>query len=392
MSNANRSRRTSVGVEVHHEKACRSRNGGRCNCTPSYRGFVPKPGGGKLRGPYGPSAAAAANWRADQLQAIRRGTFIEPTTITLRQAADEFLNGAEAGHILTRSGKRYKPSTLRGYARGLRLHVLPVLGSRSLSQIRRADVQAFVDQLVRDGLDGSTVKNALDPLRRVCDRALKRDLIAINPTLGLEAPHARGRRERVASVAEADTLLAALPDTERGVWAMKFYAGLRTSEARALRCSDIDLDADVIHVQRGWDDVEGELDETKTEAGRRTVGVIPELRSHLVRHLMLTGRRGDDLVFGRTTAEPYVRSTVRARALRAWNAAGLEPIKPHECRHTFASAMRAANVDAGEVMRQMGHSGTAILDRYTHALPGSIDAARESLQAYIDGERKRATG
>ena len=63
----------------------------------------------------------------------------------------------------------------------------------------------------------------------------------------------------------------------------------------------------------------------------------PILRHELVAHKLATGRDGVQLVFGRTATLPFIPSTVRRRALAAWEAADLEPIALHECRHTSAT-------------------------------------------------------
>lgn len=390
MSKSNRSR-PPEGVEVRHKGACRSRQGGRCNCERSYRGKVTAPGGRRVHGAWGPSLAAARHWRTDQLAAINQGLYVEPSDVTLRAAAEEFIEGARAGHVLNRKGQPYRPSVVRDYGSDLRRHVLPELGDRRLTDVRRGDVQRLVDRLVVSGLAGSTIRNALDPVRRIFDRALKRDQVLINPTVGLDVPRATGKRERIASPDEAAQLIAALPEPDQALWGSALYAGLRMGELRALRWSDVDLDAGVLHVRRSWDDVEGEQDGGKTHASRRDVIIIGELRLVLLAHKLATGRRGDDLVFGRTASEAPIRSTIRMRANRAWKAAELTAITPHECRHTFASMMIAAGVDRGEVMRQMGHAGSAVLDRYTHGIDGSLREAGRRLEAYIDSSRK-ATG
>ena len=51
------------------------------------------------------------------------------------------------------------------------------------------------------------------------------------------------------------------------IWATAFYAGLRRGELQALRVEDVDLAAGVIHVRRGWDHIEGELDLPKSKSG-----------------------------------------------------------------------------------------------------------------------------
>jgi integrase len=219
--------------------------------------------------------------------------------------------------------------------------------------------------------------------------ALKRDLVAIDPTDGIEWPASSRKRERVATPLEARALIDALPESDRALWATALWAGLRAGELRALPVADVDLEGGVIHVESGWDDVEGPI-APKSDSGRRVVPIIAELRPILLAHLMATGRRGkpDALVFGRTDSDPFLRSTPRSRARKAWTAAALEPITIHECRHTFASTMIAASVDPGEVMRRMGHSTVALtLDRYTLALRGSEADTAAKLQAVLDRAR-----
>jgi len=188
-------------------------------------------------------------------------------------------------------------------------------------------------------------------------------------------------------------LPVALPASERALWATALYGGLRSGELRALRVGEVDLDAGVIHVRAGWDDVEGEI-APKSLSGERVVPIIADLRPILLGHLMATGRRGKPraLVFGRTDEHPFPRSTPRARARKAWEDAGLEPITMHEARHSYASTMVAAGVDPGEVMRRMGHSTIAMtLDRYTHALRCSEADTAAKIQAFIARGTVRGT-
>src|SRR4051812_47279489 len=95
-----------------------------------------------------PTLAAAKAWRQDAAGAVRRGTLKATQPVTLRKAADDWLAGARDGTIRTRTGRAYKGGSIRNYERTLRLHVLPVLGSRKLGNVRRVDVQDLVDELV----------------------------------------------------------------------------------------------------------------------------------------------------------------------------------------------------------------------------------------------------
>ena len=153
----------------------------------------------------------------------------------------------------------------------------------------------------------------------------------------------------------------------------------------------------------------------------------PLLRDYLDEHKIATGRGGDDLVFGRTAADPFIASTIRNRAPAAWEAANLatlraiahelgvtvdekasredieaaiaatdpgaklpallEPITLHECRNTFASMLIHAGVNPKAIQEFMGHSTIEMtFDRYGHLMPGSREQARERVDAYLAAE------
>ena len=72
------------------------------------------------------------------------------------------------------------------------------------------------------------------------------------------------------------------------------------------------------------------------------------------------------------------------RAHEVWRERGLRPIGLHECRHTYASLMIAAGVNAKALSTYMGHSSiTVTLDRYGHLMPGNEREAGAMLDAYL---------
>jgi integrase len=193
-------------------------------------------------------------------------------------------------------------------------------------------------------------------------------------------------------------LIGVLDATVRPVWATAFYAGLRRGELQALRVCDIDFEAHLIAVERGWDQVEGVI-EPKSDAGRRTVPMLAILADYLAADLRRTGRSGEDLVFGRTTEQAFYASTIDYGAKKAWKAASAtaaeedeapsfpRPITLHECRHTFASLLIDAGANPKAIQQFMGHSKIqTTFDVYGHLLPGSHDEVRERMDGYLRGE------
>src|SRR5262245_46758483 len=114
--------------------------------TRSYRASLWSNRDGKRIRKTFPTLAAARSLPPHRAGAVRRGALRPSAPTTLTQAAAEWLDGARAGVIRTRDGRAYKPASIRNYERTLRLHVLPVLGARKLSDVRKVDVQDLVDR------------------------------------------------------------------------------------------------------------------------------------------------------------------------------------------------------------------------------------------------------
>jgi integrase len=139
----------------------------------------------------------------------------------------------------------------------------------------------------------------------------------------------------------------------------------------------------VIHVRRGWDVVEGEID-PKSRHGRRRVPIPAVLRDYLLERKLA----GDGpLVFGGANRARKMAE----RGTAAMRDAGLEPLSIHDARHTYASLMIAAGVNAKALSSYLGHASITItLDRYGHLMPGSEDEAAELLDAYLERANTKA--
>jgi integrase len=376
------------GLRRRHARGCPALDGRRCSCGGGWEATVWSPRDRKAIRRTFPTRAAAKSWRVDAAAAVSKGALGAATPTTVREAGESLVAGMRAGAVLTRSGDRYKPSAIRGYEAALERRVYPKLGGLRLADVRLRDVQALADDLVAAGLDASTVRNAIVPLRVVFRRAVQDGEVAVSPVAGVRLPAVRGKRDRVATPEEAASLLAALAERDRGVWATAFYAGLRRGELMALRWEDVDLAGGVLRVERAYDPKDRAYVAPKSRAGRRRVPVAAALRDHLLEHKLRTGR-DDGLVFG-DGARPFDDTSLDARARTAWRRAGLEPITLHEARHTFASLMIAAGVNAKALSSYLGHASVTITyDRYGHLMPGNEDEAAALLDAYLERANTR---
>ena len=397
-----------AGIVRRHSPSCPARGDGRCSCGAGYEAWVYLPREGrKVRKTFKRKSEAKA-WRADALSAAVRGG-LRPAprdARTLAGALGEFVRGMGEGTVRPKGREGYKPNTIRSYERALRVHIAPsTVGSLKVGDVQRRDLQGLADELLATGLSAGTVSNVFNPVQAFYRRAVDRGELTINPAEGIDLPSGMSQRpRRIASAAEAAALLAALRSEDRLVWATAFYAGLRRGELQALRCCDLDFKANLIHVERGWDQEEGAI-EPKSRSGRRAVPMLAILRGCLEATLQRTGRSGEELVFGRTPHDAFVSSTVDNRAKAAWSAfnarAGeeatggndpelLAPITLHECRHTFASLLIDAGANPKAIQTFMGHSKIqTTFDIYGHLLPGSHDEVRKRMDAYLTEPQPR---
>ena len=224
------------------------------------------------------------------------------------------------------------------------------------------------------------------PLRAIYRQAIALDEVAVNPTAGVQLPAVRGKRDRIASPAEAARLIDALPQRDRALWATAMYAGLRSGELQALTDELVDLDSNLIRVQWSWDPKEGRV-APKSRAGRRTVPVPAALRRHLLEHRLAHGRRGG-LFFGRPDGRPF--SNRRPPA----GDADLASRRPRADRPARVPAhLRLADDRRGR-QRQgaLDLHGPHLRDDHARPLRPPVPGLREEAAALLDAYLERSKG
>jgi integrase len=381
-----------AGIVKRHSTDCARERGRSCNCRAGYEAWVYSPRDRrKIRRTFS-SYSEARSWRADAKRQIDQGSLRAPSQLTLRQAADGWLAGAEAGEVRNRSGHLYKPSTLRGYRHALEERVLPLIGGEKLSAITTSDLQLLVDRWQAEGHPASTLRNTIKPLQAIYRRAKSRGGLPVNPTRDLELPAPRPREVEIVAPEIAARLLDALPAEDRPVWATALYAGLRYGELRALRWGAVDVAGGTIDVRESWDAKAGGI-EPKTRTSRRRVPMPAALRELILdRRLEEASADAGALVFGCGEEQPFHAASLYRRADRAWRAAGIsERLRLHQARHTYASFMIAAGVNAKALSQFMGHSSIKVtFDLYGHLMPGSEREAAGMLDAFLERASSQA--
>ena len=199
------------GVFARHQQHCPIGEGSRCTCKPSYYGVCyDRARKKRVKSKRMPTAEAARNARADLARMLEQGEVPVTNAVSLVDARERFVTAAREGRALNKHGHRYKPRAIDNLDESIRLHVEPVLGKKRLSDIRRGDLQAIVDELTPT-LSGSRVRSVVNAVRSLYRWAQDRDLASHDPAALVRLPAMDATPiERVASPAEFANLLAAL--------------------------------------------------------------------------------------------------------------------------------------------------------------------------------------
>ena len=274
-----------------------------------------------------------------------------------------------------------RPRTYEGYAYRLERHILPRLGQRPLDEISVDDILALISELRQGGYSGWSIRSMLTPLSRLFSHAVRRDVIAASPISKLdrsERPAVWKREQRVLNSEEIGRLLDAAAPRYRPLLATAILTGLRQSELLALHWRDVDFDEHIIRV-RGALDRHGNEVLPKTEHAVRDVILIPALAQTLREHYAQSRFLApDDYVFASRVGTPLHWRNISRRALKpALLAAGIEHLRWHDLRHTFASLLIGGGANVVFTSRQLGHGSSDITLRiYSHLFDRAEQAQR----------------
>ncbi len=218
--------------------------------------------------------------------------------------------------------------------------------------------------------------------------AVADDLIARNPCCVEGAGVERAPERPIPTGDEVWKLADAIEERYRALVLTAAFVGLRWGELIGLRRADVDLDNRVVHVERQFVEVKGQLIEgpPKSAAGLRAVAIppalVPEFRAHLER---FTGPGPTALVFVGVKGSALRRTNFT----RIWKAARLEvgrtDLHVHDLRHYANTLAASAGASTRELMVRLGHSSPAAALRYQHATAERDRVIADRMNEMIEG-------
>ena len=317
---------------------------------------------------------------ADLLHQLDTGTFMKPSRTTLGEFLDRWLEDYRP-NLSPRGFERYE-----GIIRG---HLIPGLGSITLTQLRPEHLQKHYTAKQNDGLSARTVKYHHAVIHVALKTAVQWGLLARNPTDAVSPPRARRTEMQTWNEADITHFLEVAKDSRYyTLFYTALFTGMRRSELLGLKWGDVDFMLSQIYVSRSLHHLKDGsyiFTEPKSAKSRRTIALPPSatllLKDHqekqqLERAMLGIPLTDSDLVFGTVEGKPLRPNTIT----RAWTMlathAGLKVIRLHDARHTHASIMLKQGIHPKIVQERLGHASIQMtLDTYSHVAPGLQEAA-----------------
>jgi integrase len=287
-----------------------------------------------------------------ELQALRHG----PTVADL---CDSYMADMDAGHI---NGK--KASTVKSDKSRIATHIKPKIGSVKIAAITSDHVEKFMQSL-----SPGSAKRVTGLLGAIFSFAVKKGMRETNPCAGVEKPSDMKRTRRVSDLEYAqlgsalDGGCATLNRTVADVLMLLAISGWRSSEARCLRWSEVDLERQI-----------ATLGDTKSGLSVRP---LSSAAVEIIKRQNSEDR--SEYVFAYERGKPV--NNLRPHWLKLGIA---KDVTPHTIRHSFASLSADMGYSDNVIAGMLGHARNSITSRYIHlekALIESADAvAKETLR------------
>ncbi|CCI63729.1 tyrosine-type recombinase/integrase [Streptococcus dysgalactiae] len=283
-----------------------------------------------------------------------------------------------------------KPNSRQSMEGIVRLHILPAFGDCKLSRLTTPVIQQQVNKWANNankGIKGAYANYSFlnNINRRILQYGVTMQVIEHNPARDVIIPRKQNNKEhkvKFFSNQELKQFLNYLDDLDLSSYENFFdyvlyktllATGCRIGEVLALEWSDIDLEKGTIKVSKTLNRYQ-ETNTPKSKAGLRDIEIdratVLLLKQYKNRQQVLSWDlgRSETIVFTPFTTKYAYACLLRKRLQKHFKAAGVPDISFHGFRHTHATIMLYAGIEAKDLQYRLGHSNISMtLNTYVHA-------------------------
>ncbi len=245
-----------------------------------------------------------------------------------------------------------------------------VFGELVLSDITSGRISDYKSQRIKDGVKSATILRELAILRHAINLAIQWEWMEANPFSKIKLIQPNNKVERWITLEEEKLLLDSSTPWLREIIILAINTGMRQDEILSLQWSQIDLFRRVVCL------LITKNKEKRTIPLNQTV--IDLLKSkNRVRHI-------SGYLFPSQAGTKLDASNLLKYFYDAREKSGLEDVRFHDLRHTFATRLAQAGVDLYVIKELLGHKTITMTLRYAHHNPESLRSGVEVLDRIGD--------
>lgn len=247
-----------------------------------------------------------------------------------------------------------------------------------IQKITYSLIQEFLNTLTN--LSNSYIQKIIIMLNQIFKEAVKRNYIYKNPMLNIIRPISKNKDKTVKalSVAEQKELLKIVRGHKfEDIYTIEMFSGMRCGEILALTPDDIDLENNIIHINKTVShNKKGELiiHSTKTDTSIRDIPITELFKKNIKHSLSYMKINPLNLIFSTNKCTINSVSNVNCelkRLAKKYNFSN-KNISTHMLRHTYATRCIESGMPAEVLQKLLGHKNvqttintyTTIFDKY----------------------------
>ena len=267
--------------------------------------------------------------------------------------------------------KTYKKSWEMDISR-IRNHLLPYFGTMRMKDIEKRDVVQLINDQLPDYKPGS-INRVIILLRYMFNLAIKWEIEGVfrNPTAGIPLLKENNQVERFLSAEEAKALLIAIKASKnpmlQHIVSMLILTGARKREVLDAKWEDFDMERNSWRIPN-------------TKAGKARIVPLSDTATALLTKLRKK-KRSPYAFANPITLKPY--KSIYYSWHTARKEAGLDDVRIHDLRHSFASFLVNAGRSLYEVQTLLGHTQIKTTQRYAHLSTTSLRAASNEVSLAV---------
>lgn len=311
-------------------------------------GFNPKTGKPWRKSIYGKTQQEVRKKLSRIIVDIDEGTYVEPNSMKLGTWLDIWLKEYT---------KNIKPATHSAYEQHVRVHIKPYLGQVKLKQLTPYMVQATYNELLeKRKLSPKSIKNIHGVLHRALSQAQKLGYIRVNPLEAVILP--RVEKTKIATLQDDKMQLfleAIKGDPYEIVLFVTAFTGLRQGEVLGLTWDCVDFKNGTLLINKQHNRVKGEKEFRFSSLKNdkiRTLTVAQDVMDALKKQKQIQSEwakalgpgwnNADNLVFTNEFGRYMNNKTLYMNFKRVMKKIGMEDLRFHSLRHTYAvNSLRA---------------------------------------------------